>query len=118
MSIETRVMGGARVFIPEESLDDAALQELDAALAEAGAEAVVLDLSRLQYINSHGISIILSAWRRTRRLGGSFALTAPRGAVRKLFELTRISSFVETRGTVDEAVTFVTTRSAPDQKKG
>lgn len=104
MEIKQKTEGGIRVISLFGVVEDRNLKELDDLLIAYGAARIVLDLTRLDYINSQGISIFLAAWRRARREGGSFVLGAPRGAVRKIFEVAHIGNFIPLRETIEEAI--------------
>ena len=51
---------------------------------------VVLDLSRVEFMDLHGLAVLLRASRRTRAEGGSFALERPAPCVIRLLELVRV----------------------------
>lgn len=55
---------------------------------------VILDLTRLEFINSSGISAIVATHRRARSLNGSVQVVGPRPQIRKLLEVTRLSEVV------------------------
>jgi anti-sigma B factor antagonist len=70
-----RPRGGVVVVVTGE-LDVATAPELDAALlaAEVGAEQVVVDLTRLSFLDSTGLKILV---RSARRVGTPFTLVCP-----------------------------------------
>ena len=51
---------------------------------------VVLDLSEVDFMDLHGLAVLLRATRRTRDDGGSFALERPAACVIRLLELVRV----------------------------
>ena len=51
---------------------------------------VVLDLSRVEFMDLHGLAVLMRASRRTRVDGGSFAVDRPATCVLRLFELVRM----------------------------
>ena len=70
------------------------LQErLDAALR--GKAAVVIDLSRLRFIDSSGLGMLVQAERQLRESGGQLVLVRGPRAVRRPFELTCLDSHFE-----------------------
>ena len=72
-------------------LDIATAPELDEAIAgvcENGESAVVLDLSRLTFMDSTGLQAILAADKLCEKRGHDLRLTGVKGAVRRLFDLT------------------------------
>jgi anti-anti-sigma factor len=60
----------------------------------AGRRRIVLDLSKVEFMDLHGLAIVLRASRRTRADGGSFALERPARCVVRLLELVRVDGEV------------------------
>jgi anti-sigma B factor antagonist len=63
-------------------------QALDAQLARR--RRIVLDLSAVEFMDLHGLAVLMRANRRTRVDGGSFALERPAPCVIRLLELVRL----------------------------
>jgi anti-anti-sigma factor len=63
-------------------------QTVDAQLARR--RRVVLDLSEVEFMDLHGLAVLMRASRRTRVDGGSFAVERPAPCVIRLFELVRL----------------------------
>ncbi len=51
---------------------------------------VVLNLSEVDFMDLHGLAVLMRANRRARADGGSFALERPAHCVMRLFELVRM----------------------------
>jgi len=68
----------------------------------SGTSRLVLDLSRVEFADSSGLTAILSCVNSARRKGGDVALLSPMPRVRALIELTRLDDIVIV--TEDEAV--------------
>ena len=60
-------------------------QVIDAQVARR--RSVVLDLSDVEFMDLHGLAVLMRASRRTRVDGGSFALERPAPCVIRLLEL-------------------------------
>ena len=60
-------------------------QAIDAQLSRR--RRVVLDLSEVDFMDLHGLAVLMRASRRTRVDGGSFAIAQPAPCVRRLVEL-------------------------------
>jgi anti-sigma B factor antagonist len=72
-----------------------------------GVRNLILDLSDVKYVDSSGLSAILTA-NRLWKDGGSFVLTgATQPAVKKLIEISRLESILTIIPTVDESVDYV-----------
>ena len=65
---------------------------------------VVLDLSRVQFVDSSGCGAILSYLRQLKSAGGDLKLCAVTKPVRSLFELVRMHRVFDIFNTREEAV--------------
>lgn len=75
---------------------------LDAEVA-AGPPLVVVDLSRLTFMDSWALHTILAAARKLRGAGGTLALAAPSGEIRRVLELSGADTLVNVYSSVEEA---------------
>lgn len=75
---------------------------LDAEVA-AGPPLLVLDLSRLTFMDSWALHVILAASRKLHGSGGTLALAAPSAAVRRVLELSGAGTLVDVYASVREA---------------
>ena len=62
------------------------------ATVEGGRTSLVLDLTDVTFIDSTGLSVLLSALRQVTRAGGRLALVCSNPTVLRLFEITRLDS--------------------------
>ena len=81
-------------------------ERLNAAIAD-GKTALVLDFSRVEFIDSTGLSVLLNGLRRLTRRKGSLVLVCTNPTVLRLFEITRLDSTFDIVGTRDEALQHV-----------
>jgi anti-anti-sigma factor len=51
---------------------------------------LIVDLSDLSFMDSTGLNVLLTAFRRLRKRGRGMAVVCPPGPVRRVFELTRM----------------------------
>jgi anti-sigma B factor antagonist len=75
---------------------------LDAEVA-ASPKLVVVDLSRLTFMDSWALHVILTAGRSLRAAGGALVLASPTGEVRRLLELTGADTLVTVHPSVKDA---------------
>jgi anti-anti-sigma factor len=76
-------------------------------LSNEGVPHLILDLSEVKYVDSSGLSAILTANRLWKTLG-SFVLTGINyDAVRKLIEISRLDTVLTIIPTAKEAIDFV-----------
>ncbi len=64
------------------------LYEELAALTREGIVHVALDLTRLEFIDSTGISVVIAEHKRTAAAGGELIILTPHPQARKVFEVT------------------------------
>lgn len=82
----------------EGDLDRLTVLDLDRALFTAersGAGTVGLEASRVGFVDASGLHALASAARRARRRGSRFVVARPSARLRRLLELTMLSSTIE-----------------------
>lgn len=81
-------------------LDAASSPQLERALAEARQPGgpVVLDLSKVTFIDSSGLRVITRVVRDVEVDGGSFTISSASDAVRRIFEITGLRSLLPSEG--------------------
>ena len=80
-----------------------------AAIADSGTKVVVLDFSRLAYMNSGGIGLLVTLLVRAQRAGGRLVATGLTDHYRQIFELTRLDEAIAIHD--DEAAAVAATSS-------
>ncbi len=96
----------AVVEIPVEELDASNTGELKhdiAPVLEANTK-LVIDLSRLRFVDSSGLGAMLSCLRQLTAKGGDLKLSGMRKQVRAVFELVRMHRIFDIYDTREEAV--------------
>jgi anti-sigma B factor antagonist len=115
MTIDFESRGRAHVARLPETLVLANAARLRDALQQqiaSGAARLVLDLSRVEFADSSGLSAILACVNSARRRGGDVALLSPMPRVRALIELTRLDDVVPVVTDEAAAIARVTGRVA------
>lgn len=79
---------------------------LNAAI-DGGRTALVLDLTGVMFIDSTGLSVLLTALRRVTHAGGRMALVCSNPTVLRLFEITRLDTTFDIHAEVETAVALV-----------
>ena len=89
-------------------LDAATLQDLEGPLTaaiDAGADAVLVNLSDCAFIDSTGLGLLMDAREQiTDGADRRFTICCPHDQVRKLLEMTGVDRVVELHATRDEAL--------------
>jgi anti-sigma B factor antagonist len=115
MTMEFESRGGAEIVHMPALLVLANAASIRAELvdrASSGNPRMVLDLSRVEFADSSGLSAILACIGAARKRGGDVSLASPSHRVRALIELTRLDDVVLVTEDSDLAVARVTGRSA------
>jgi anti-sigma B factor antagonist len=102
--IELDQEGPASILRIEGDITSASEGEMMTAYAQAmanGATAVVLDFTRLQYMNSGGIGLLVTVLVRAQRAGCRLVATGLSEHYRQIFSLTRLDEAIEIKD--DEA---------------
>jgi anti-sigma B factor antagonist len=110
--IELDQEGPAAVLRIEGDITSASEGDLMAAYGLAvanGATAVILDFTKLAYMNSGGIGILVTLLVRARRGGGRLVATGLSDHYRQIFELTRLDEAIEIKDNEAAAVAAATT---------
>jgi anti-anti-sigma factor len=93
--LETALRGADVVVMLAGELDLAGSTALEAEIERqadsGGAERVVLDLSRLEFMDSSGLRAVALADRRMREAGRRLALIRGPAVVQRVFDITRMS---------------------------
>ena len=91
----------------EGELDMATAPRLQSAIDEpalAGISELVLDLRELQFIDSTGLRLILTALQSSRARGQEFAITRGSPQVERLLSITGVAEHLRTIATPDQAL--------------
>jgi anti-sigma B factor antagonist len=80
------------------------LRERLSAIRRTHGERLVLDLTGLEFMDSHGLSVIINCYKAAVAAGGGLTLAAPRPVVRRTLEVTGLHRRIAVVGTVEEAL--------------
>ena len=67
-------------------------------------ENVVVDLSRVSYIDSSGLAVLIEAMQNVEEYGGKFAIAGMQETVRSIFEIARLDQVFRIFPDVDSAL--------------
>jgi anti-sigma B factor antagonist len=117
-SCETQVrhLPGAAVVELSGEVDGAAAAAINAAyeqaVSEGAPDTVVLDFAGVDYINSTGIALIVSVLARARAERRKVVASGLSQHYREIFDITRLSDFIELYTDLDGAVSHLTERAS------
>src|SRR6204780_2334127 len=120
----TRVLPGAAVIELAGEVDGSAAAVLTAAYESAVTAStdsadlgvVVLDFAEVDYINSTGIALIVSVLARARAERRKVVASGLSAHYREIFDITRLSDFIELFPDLDRAVSKLTGPAALRRK--
>jgi anti-sigma B factor antagonist len=84
------------VFSPEGAIDLSVSPEMRAALREIidqKPKRLVVDLSRVPYVDSSGLAVLIGAMQAIEHDGGTFFLAAPQETVQIILESARLDQY-------------------------
>ncbi len=73
-------------------------------LVERGGIKVIVDLSRVSTIDSSGVAIIVSLFKRLRAIGGAVRIAGVTGQPREIFHFLRLEQALALHASVDDAM--------------
>jgi anti-sigma B factor antagonist len=91
LTVERTAVGGTDLLVAEGEIDIGSAPRLISALSDvvlSNAQALVIDLTEVSFMDSTGLALMLNAQRRVTRRGHEFAIACPEGPVRRVFEVT------------------------------
>lgn len=107
LSIHVHVHGGMNVFELTGSLDIATSPTVRAALVEAserGDHRLIVDLSKVDFLDSTGLGAMIGAQRRAKEFDGDVRLVAKEGQILRLLRITGLMKVFAVYATLDDAV--------------
>lgn len=107
LSIHVHVSGGMNVFELTGSMDLATSPTVRAALTEAterGDHKLIVDLTKVDFLDSTGLGALIGAQRRAREFEGEVRLVAQEGQIMRLLRITGLLKIFGVYPTLDEAL--------------
>ncbi|QFG23011.1 STAS domain-containing protein [Actinomadura sp. WMMB 499] len=95
LNVSTASQGGHAVVTATGELDLYTAPRLQAALAgllRDRVDQITVDMSGIEFCDSTGMNVLLSAMKRLKEHGGSLELAAPRPAVKRILQVTGLDS--------------------------
>lgn len=86
------------------------VQSVVAARKPAG---LVLDLERVEFVDSTGLGVMVGAARRMRMIDGGFAIVCSQSHLRELFRITRLDEVFDLYDSLEAALASVKAGASP-----
>jgi anti-sigma B factor antagonist len=106
LSLSTRTVAGHRVLDVGGEIDvytAPQLRERLIGLVEDGARRVVVDLGRVEFLDSTGLGVLVGALKRLRGAGGDLTLVCAQERLLKIFRITGLDRVFTLHETVEAA---------------
>ncbi|MBN8219047.1 MAG: STAS domain-containing protein [Spirochaetes bacterium] len=107
MEIKTRVVDGIVILDIDGEIDLYNAPEIKGTIKQqmdGGHKKIIVNLENVSYIDSSGIGALISSLSNLKKIGGGLKIMHVYDSVRKVFELTKLTSFFEIYDSEDEAV--------------
>lgn len=79
------------------------LKQRMASLLDAGARAMVVDLAKVDYLDSTALGVLIGGLKRTKECHGNLLIVCPNSRIRRVFEITGLDRIFELYESTDEA---------------
>lgn len=100
--LETTRIGPHDVIVVSGEIDLASAPRVESAIDSFSGQPVVLDLRKVEFMDSAGLKVLLNQRARLEESGGTLRLVVGEGAVVRLLELTGVTDAFSITSTIDE----------------
>jgi anti-sigma B factor antagonist len=107
-----QVRGNVLILSADGGIDSTNAEELAGqleTLIQAGARNLIVDCSKLGFISSYGLAVLVRLHKRLARVGGDVRLAAVQSRIVELLELTRLARVLQIYPNVDDAIASIGT---------
>lgn len=116
LEIEVHEGDGHTICRPVGELDAFTVSQFRQALSElASGDRLLIDMSRVPFVDSAGLGALIGGIRRTRELGGDVAVACSRPTLVRLLKTTGFDRIVTVADTVEEAAQALQRSAASPQ---
>ena len=77
-------------------------------LLDSGADRIIVDLVRLDFLSSSGLRIFIECAKRIKNVKGRLVFCNPSPSVMRVFKITQLDSVFEIHGGLEEAISVFT----------
>ena len=107
MEVKSFEKEGVLVFQVDGEINISTSPELKKQFEKQPSKKVVVDLMKVNYIDSSGLATLVEILKRTKMQGGTLGLSGLSDKVKSLFEITKLDKLFLVLATQDEAVNRV-----------
>lgn len=99
LALEGNLMGGPDASALHSTIND---------LVSRGMNRIVIDLAKVEYMNSSGLSLLIGGAGTVKHTGGMLVLANASAKIQSIIKITKLSAVLETLPSVEEAVRRLT----------
>ena len=117
-TLDVQTVGEAIVISAEGPCDRECAEALDALInrtQETPRKNIILDASRIKYIETPGFRWIVEQCRRLQEIGGSLVVAGLKGPAERAFRLLQLDRFIPAASTVEAALARI--RRKPEERR-
>ena len=124
LQIATRQVADAVIAMPVGRIDHRTAGEFEAALtplvaaAAAAKGALVLDFSRIEYISSVGLRVLMIAAKKMREREAPLLVTSLQSVVAEIFAISRFDRILTVTATLDDAMALCSAAALAQHRAG
>jgi anti-sigma B factor antagonist len=104
LRLEPIIAGDCAVVRVSGEIDVSTAPDLRDVLSHPGTDHLVVDLRGVAFLDSTGLGVLVGALKRLQKRGGSLKIVTDRGRVRRLFELTKLTTAFKPYGSFLDAI--------------
>jgi anti-sigma B factor antagonist len=107
LDLETSKQGGTSVIALRGEIDVYTAPRLRQALidlVEGGAKDIVVDMSRVDFLDSTGLGVLVGGLKRVKSNEGEMKLVVTQDRITKIFDITGLAKVFPMFGSLDEAL--------------
>ena len=98
MKVELQKKGNVLIACLQGEIDHHAAAEVktkvDAYITGSNVERLVMDFSKVSFMDSAGIGMVMGRYQNMKRLGGSMCLVGANKTIRRIFEMSGLTSVI------------------------
>lgn len=108
MNVRFQHRGNTLVVLIEGELDHHSSEsiriKIDNKIDELGIVNLVMDFSKVNFMDSSGIGVVIGRYKKVSEFGGKLYVTHLKSQIRKVFELGGLFNIIKESKTIDDAV--------------
>ena len=107
LEVETQNRGAASVLVLRGEIDVYTAPRLRQAivdLVDGGATRIVVDMEKVDFLDSTGLGVLVEGLKRVKTREGSLAIVATQDKILKIFDITGLNKAFPIHGSVDDAL--------------